>query len=89
VTLLVAKGNGVKDLPRFSTTGDWSLHYAFDCRAFGSKGNFVVTDSGDNFGIYANQLATKGADTSSESSTGSIKLSVNSECAWTIKATEP
>lgn len=89
VTLLDTSGNGIKDLPRFTATGDWTMTYTFDCSAFGQAGNFQVTDAGDNFGVYANQLAMTGGDSTSEQNTGAVKLSVNSECAWTLKATQP
>lgn len=87
--LLTAKGNGIKNLPAFTTTGSWTLAYAYNCSAFGGQGNFAVTDSGDNFNVYVNELGAKGSDTQALDTTGRIKLEVNSECTWTIKATQP
>jgi hypothetical protein len=88
--LLTASGNAVKNLPRFSTASDLTLHYTYSCRAFGQSDNFSVTDNDPtNLNVYVNQIVKGRSDISSKTSTGSHVLSVNSECTWTIKETQP
>jgi hypothetical protein len=88
VNLLSVHGNGIKNLKSFTATDDWTLHYTYNCKAFGGSGNFIVTDEGDNFNILANELGKAGKDTT-QGSAGLVKLSVNSECSWTLLATQP
>ena len=85
--LLSATGSGLKRFPPFTTTGDWTIAYAYNCANFpGGTGNFVVTDvSPDNFDVYVNQLGTTGQDSSYVASTGRHLLEVNSECLWSLK----
>lgn len=92
VTLLDLTGSGIKDSTTFTTTAPWTIAYDFDCSGFaGGKGNFVVTvfNGTDLVGVAVNELAAKGASTTAQYDTGTIHLSMNSECPWHVVATQP
>jgi len=93
-TVLTAKGTGTKNTARFTTSGDWTIHWSYDCsKTFGSKGNFIVgvfDGSEDSFQNGVNELGKKGADTSPVyDDPGQHYLSVTSECSWQLTVTVP
>ena len=89
--VLVGSGSGIKNTADFTTGSDWSIAYTFNCKSFGSEGNFqiYVYDGSDLSDVPANDLATKGGATSYEhGESGTHYLQINSECAWTVKVTD-
>ncbi len=86
--LLDLSGNGDQQTQPFSTTGNWTLIYIYDCSAFGSQGNFQVginnTDGSTNTDTSPNELGTSGGNTDYYYDPGQHYLSINSECAWHI-----
>lgn len=92
VTLLTLSGNGIKNSQTFTTTGPWTIAYSYDCSSFGSQGNFAITvadSSGGLKGVPVNELGAKGSSSTQDYDTGDLHLEMNSECAWTVKATQP
>ena len=94
-TVLTAKGTGTKNTARFTTSGDWTIHWSYDCsKTFGGEGNFIVNvydGSEESFSADGvNELGKKGADTSPVyDDPGQHHLSVASECLWQLTVTEP
>lgn len=93
VTLLSLSGSGIKNSQTFTVTGPWTINYSYDCSSFlNSSGNFIVTvadSSGSPVEFPVNELGTKATSTSQAYSTGALHLEMNSECDWTVKATQP
>lgn len=87
-TLVDVKGNGTKQTATFKAGGDWTLSYSYDCSNFGQQGNFQVMQyrNGELDTIAVNEIGLKGSDATAEHQSGTYYLSVNSECAWHIKA---
>lgn len=84
VVLYSKTGTGTGSTPTFTTGAEWQVQYTYDCTAFGQSGNFMVTS--DDYQLAINQLGTKGGDTDYvHNDPGSHSLSIDSECAWTIK----
>jgi hypothetical protein len=84
VILYSKTGSGTGSTPTFTTAAEWQVQYSYDCTAFGQSGNFMVTS--EDFQLAINQLGTKGADTDYvHNDPGSHSLSIDSECAWTVK----
>jgi hypothetical protein len=89
-TVLSLHGSGIKNTAKFATGRDWTIHYTYNCAAFGGSGNFAVTTytGGDLDDIVINDLGRKGDDTAPVyDDPGTHYLSVNSECSWTIRVT--
>ena len=87
VVLFTAKGNGMKNLPPFTTSTPWNLIYRYDCSAYGGTGNFAVYDNDpNNLGVLANELSSGGSQTQYQTTVGSHQLQVNSECSWSLRA---
>jgi hypothetical protein len=88
-TLMQLSGTGIKKSPKFTTSADWTIGYAFDCSSFGSAGNFAITVySGDGSfeDVAVNELAAKGSCSSPEyNKPGEHYLEMNSECSRTVK----
>lgn len=42
--VLQAHGSGIQNTTQFTTGGNWTLNYTYDCSSFGSSGNFIVSD---------------------------------------------
>lgn len=85
--LLDTSGNGIQTTQKFTTTGDWTLNYTFDCSNFGFKGNFqvyVYDDSGSPVDVAANDLGMSGGNTEYEHTAGTYYLEINSECSWHV-----
>lgn len=84
VVLYSKTGTGTGSTPDFTTGAEWQVAYTYDCSAFGSPGNFAVTS--EDFQLAIDQLGMKGADTEYvHGDPGTHSLSIDSECAWTIK----
>lgn len=84
VVLYTKSGSGSGSTPKFTTGPEWQVAYTYDCSNFGQSGNFQVTS--EDYQLVVNQLGTKGADTEyAHDDPGSHALTINSECAWTIK----
>jgi len=86
--LLDQSGSGSVQTKPFTTTGDWTVTYTFDCSAYGSSGNFQTyidnTDGSYNTDTGANELATSGGNTDYYYDAGEHYIEVNSECSWHI-----
>lgn len=88
-TVLTESGNGIKTTAKFHVSGDWDLHYTYDCAAFGMQGNFVVTTGGTSFPLpLANELGKKGAEVTHQHDGGTLYLEIDSECSWTVKVVD-
>lgn len=85
VTVLSESGHGVKTTAKFTVHGDWDLKYTYDCASFGMQGNFAVMTGGDLPDVLVNEIGKKGGDVTHQHDGGTLYLSVNSECAWTLK----
>lgn len=86
--LLDLSGNGAQQTQPFTTTGDWTVTYTYDCSDYGSAGNFQFdvdnTDGSTNNDNGANELATSGGATDYYYDAGQHYLSINSECDWHV-----
>jgi hypothetical protein len=81
-------GSGISNTPKFTVTNTWKLAYTYDCASAGGTGNFIVDEDGGNDfnGASVNELgAGKTASTWAYNDGGTHYLSINSECAWTVK----
>jgi hypothetical protein len=84
VVIYSKTGSGTGSTPTFTTGVEWQVQYTYDCTTFGQSGNFMVTS--EDYQVAINQLGMKGADTDYvHNDPGSHSLSIDSECAWTIK----
>lgn len=70
--------------PSFSQAGPWTMAWSYDCTAFGSAGNFIVSVNNSLSDNGTNELGTGGSGTDYYYDTGTFNLSVISECNWTI-----
>ncbi|MCC9312378.1 hypothetical protein LN042_35895 [Kitasatospora sp. RB6PN24] len=86
-TLLKTSGDGIKNTASFTTGDNWTIHYTYDCSAFGTQGNMQIYVDYPNGDIAANALGEKGADSTTETGAGTHTLKVNSECKWTVEVT--
>ena len=92
VVLLDLTGSGTKQTQKFTTSGDWTLTWSYDCSsALGAQGNFIVMvynadGSADYNDTTVNQLGTSGSDTEYYYDAGTHYLSINSECSWHVTA---
>jgi hypothetical protein len=89
--VLQVSGTGTKTTKNFTIgKGDWSLAYTYDCSGFASgQGNFQVYEDYPNGQILANELGKSGKQTTYQhGDSGTHSLEVNSECAWSITATD-
>jgi hypothetical protein len=87
-TVATFTGSGEENTPRFTVTATWKLAYSFSCAAFGSAGNFAVSEDGDSDfnGLSVNDLAmSKHASTWAYGDAGTHYLEVDSECSWKMK----
>jgi len=86
--LLDISGSGNQQTQPFSTSGDWTIAYTFDCSAFGSQGNFQYevdnTEGSENSDLGANDLAVNGGTTNYYYDAGQHYLTINSECSWHV-----
>jgi hypothetical protein len=92
-TVLTAQGMSTKNTARFSTSGDWTIHWSYDCAKFGGQGNFIVNvfdGSEESLDNGVNELGRNGTDTSPVyDDPGQHYLSVTSECSWQLTVTVP
>jgi hypothetical protein len=87
-TVATFSGSGIENTPAFTVTSTWKLDWSFSCSAFGSAGNFIVSeDGGSDFrGVSVNELsAGQSGSTWAYGDAGTHYLAVNSECSWTVK----
>jgi len=90
--LLDVSGSGTKQTQKFTTSGDWTLDWSYDCSSdYSGQGNFqvfVYNDDGslDSSDGLVNQFGAKGSDTQYYYDAGTHYLSVNSECSWHVTA---
>ena len=92
-TPIALNGNGIKNGPRFSASGDSvTVAYSFDCSA-GSEGNFtadlvdvqgVLVDEVGNTGFAASAAGSTRVDLANTTTPYHVEVSVNSDCAWTV-----
>lgn len=69
------------------SASDWQLQWRYNCRASGSKGNFIVdvmSRSGDDQGGGVNELGMGGHGTEYMHQGGTFYLVIDSGCAWAI-----
>lgn len=88
-TLLDISGQGNKQTQKFTTSGDWTLTYNYDCSQAGGTGNFMVdiyNDDGtpDTSDTSVNELGASGTDIEYYYDAGTFYLSINSECSWHV-----
>ncbi|HUZ70509.1 MAG TPA: hypothetical protein VND54_10325 [Candidatus Saccharimonadales bacterium] len=85
-------GSGIKQTQDFAVPAEWTLNYAYDCSNFGSAGNFIVSiynsDGSPDFNdTGVNELGKRGSgSTANHNDAGTIYLSIDSECNWTVTA---
>ena len=88
--LLTLKGNGIKNSKTFTASGDSvDVAYNFDCKGFGSQGNFIahLVDASGSADSIANALASKGSDSTTvylSGTEGPYHVEVISECSWSL-----
>jgi hypothetical protein len=98
VVLLNTSGSGIQNSAPFTVRNSaLTVTYSYDCSSFGQSGNFIadlVSGSPASLGYddqsIANALGTGGSAVTTvyPANTGSqYHLSVDSECAWTVKIT--
>jgi hypothetical protein len=95
-TPIALNGNGIKNGPRFSASGDSvTVAYSFDCSA-GGEGNFtadlvdvqgVLVDEVGNTGLAARAVGSTRVDLANTTSPYRVEVSVNLDCAWTVTVT--
>jgi hypothetical protein len=81
-TLLTLSGSGIENTAQFTTDGNWTLKYSYDCSSFGQAGNFVVSD--ETGMPLVNEMNLKGSGSTPQYDSGTHHLEVNSECDWTV-----
>jgi len=83
-------GSGQHQSRLFRVPSEWQMRWSFDCRSFGSSGNFIV-DVASQKGFTTipgvNELATSDSGTEYMHQGGTFYLRVNSECSWKIAIT--
>lgn len=86
--VLALSGNGQKTSKSFTIAkGDWSLKYSYTCSD--GQGLFQVYEDYPSGSILANELSTKGGQTTYQhADSGKHSLTVNSTCAWTLTVTD-
>ncbi len=90
-------GSGIYSGPEFVLNGPATVSYSFDCSSFGSSGNFIGNiETPDQSSLnsddqpFANALAESGSNTATvypQDPGSDYHVAINSECAWTVKAT--
>lgn len=87
--LLAASGRGSRTLPRFQVTKPWSVAWAYDCAGVSREAQFQIfpTDADPNVVLNAvDQITARGQGVAHYTATGSMYLIVNTQCAWTLRA---
>lgn len=73
---------------QFNQAGAWEMAWSFDCTAFGSSGTFSVNINqpagSPTVDIGPNELSAGESGTDYYSDTGTLSLSIISECTWSI-----
>jgi hypothetical protein len=80
--------SGIENTAKFTVPANWTLHWSYNCSAFGQAGNFAVLEDGgaDFGGATVNELGTAGHGiTHAYGDSGSHYLEVDSECAWSMQ----
>jgi hypothetical protein len=85
-------GSGIKQTRDFTVPAEWTIEYTYNCSNFASAGNFIVyvyksdgsLDSNDS-GV--NELGKQGSgSTANHNDAGTVYLTIDSECNWTVTA---
>jgi hypothetical protein len=89
VTITSAEIGQSGNAQAFSVGGPWTMAWSYDCASTSAgTGNFIVNidqPPGDlNVDIGPNELGVGGSGVDSYSDTGTFKLSMISECPWSI-----
>jgi hypothetical protein len=88
--LLTLSGVGISSTAPFSApaSGDYTVHYTYNCANFGQAGNFQIFEysGGDMTTALANAYALSGSGTAHAYGAGPDEhLMLNGECNWTIR----
>jgi len=84
--VLKISNTGPTTTQTFTTGASWSLAYSFNCGEHGRPGNFIVGDTAG--GTLVNAFAMTGSATVYErADAGTHALAINSDCWWTVTAT--
>jgi hypothetical protein len=84
-TLLTLKGSGIRRSAKFTTAGDWTIAWSYNCTSFGFAGNFIIDVAGDTSDVAANELGKSGSGSQPEyTGPGTFWLEMNSECSWQV-----
>jgi len=92
-SLLTVIGSGTKSTTKFKVSrSDWNLHWSYDCTSVAGKRNFqvfVYGSTGSLPGDLVNQQGAKGSDVQNyHDGPGTFYLQINSECSWSVTATQ-
>jgi hypothetical protein len=84
--LLDLKGSGIQRSAKFTTAGDWTITWSYDCSKYpGGTGVFQIYVKGDTLDVAANELGKSGSGTQPEyTGAGTFYLEMNSVCAWHV-----
>ena len=85
-------GQGIKETRDFAVPAEWTIDYTYNCSNFGIAGNFIVyvynsDGSLDSNDTGVNELGKRGSgSTANHNDAGTVYLSIDSECSWTVTA---
>jgi hypothetical protein len=88
--LLDNKGIGIDESSKFTTDGDWEVHWAYDCSVIHKKGQFAfgVVDSKTRWGYPdvpgVKVSGDKGSGVQQYKKKGSHFLLIDSKCLWHV-----
>jgi hypothetical protein len=84
--LLDLKGSGIQRSAKFTTAGDWTITWSYDCSKYpGGTGIFQIYVKGDTVDVATNGLGQSGSGTQPEyTGAGTFYLEMNSVCAWRV-----
>lgn len=96
-TIFQQSGSGTATTASFHTPDEWQLHWNYDCSSqLGGQGNFIVhieqppgkVGEGVTFNDQGvNQLGAGTSGVESYHYGGTMYLSINSECNWSVQVT--
>ena len=86
--LALDSGSGIGSTRLFTTTGSWSVLWAYDCTSHGAPGFFDFaghTADGGVTSVYGpGQFGATGSGVEHYDNAGTLDLVVNSECSWAV-----
>jgi hypothetical protein len=84
--LLDLKGSGIQRSAKFTTAGDWTITWSYDCSKYpGGTGLLQIYVKGDTLDVAVNELGKSGSGTQPEyTGAGTFYLEMNSVCAWHV-----